>query len=122
MAGIGKALSGFGKAYKKFKTRHGPKPGPENKFKYQGRDPTKESKFDWIDRMDAKEAWEAGEKPPFPIGKTVKRMLQGTAAGVTGLLVHGKVKKKLKEKKAEADKRKRGVWGVKRKSIKKEEQ
>jgi hypothetical protein len=122
MAGIGAAFKGVGKAYTKFKTRHGPKPGPENKFKYQGRDPTKESKFDWIDRMDAKEAWEAGEKPPFPIGKTVKRMLQGTAAGVTGLLVHGKVKKKLKEKKAEADKRKRGVWGVKRKSIKKEEQ
>ena len=25
-------LKGMGRAYKKFKTRHGPKPGPENKF------------------------------------------------------------------------------------------
>mgnify|MGYP003154385353 CR=1 FL=1 len=102
MAGIGKALSGFGKAYKKFKTRHGPKPGPENKFKYQGRDPTKESKFDWIDRMDAKEAWEAGEKPPFKVGKMAKRVIQtavGAPIAVIGTsAVVKKVKKKLKKK------------------------
>ena len=102
MAGIGKALSGFGKAYKKFKTRHGPKPGPENKFKYQGRDPTGESKFDYIDRMDAKEAWEAGKKPPFKIGKTAKRIIQTAvgapiAFGGTSAVVK-KVKKKLKKK------------------------
>ena len=109
MAGIGAAFKGVGKAYTKFKTRHGPKPGPENKFKYQGRDPTKESKFDWIDRMDAKEAWEAGEKAPFPIGKLAKRSIQtavGAPIAIVGTsAVVKKVKKKLKEKKEKKDKK-----------------
>ena len=110
MAGIGAALKGVGKAYKKFKTRHGPKPGPENKFKYQGRDPTGESKFDYIDRMDAKEAWEAGEKAPFPIGKLAKRSIQtavGAPIAIVGTsAVVKKVKKKLKERKDKKDQRK----------------
>ena len=109
MAGIGAAFKGVGKAYTKFKTRHGPKPGPENKFKYQGRDPTKESKFDWIDRMDAKEAWEAGEKAPFPIGKLAKRSIQtavGAPIAIVGTsAVVKKVKKKLKEKKEKKEKK-----------------
>ena len=109
MAGIGAALKGVGKAYKKFKTRHGPKPGPENKFKYQGRDPTGESKFDYIDRIAAKEAWEAGEKAPFPIGKLAKRSIQtavGAPIAIVGTsAVVKKVKKKLKEKKEKKEKK-----------------
>ena len=108
MAGIGAAFKGVGKAYTKFKTRHGPKPGPENKFKYQGRDPTKESKFDWIDRMDAKAAWEAGEKPPFKVGKMAKNVIKGAVAlpvGAAGAsYVHGKWKRHLKKKKKDKDK------------------
>ena len=109
MAGIGKALSGFGKAYKKFKTRHGPKPGPENKFKYQGRDPTGEGMFSYVDRMADKEAWEAGKKPPFPIGKLAKRSIQtavGAPIAIVGTsAVVKKVKKKLKEKKEKKEKK-----------------
>ena len=109
MAGIGKALSGFGKAYKKFKTRHGPKPGPENKFKYQGRDPTGEGMFSYVDRMAAKEAWEAGDKAPFPIGKLAKRSIQtavGAPIAIVGTsAVVKKVKKKLKEKKEKKEKK-----------------
>jgi hypothetical protein len=98
MAGIGVALKGIGRAYKKFKTRHGPKPGPENKFKYQGRDPTGESKFDYVDRMDAKAAWEAGEKPPFKVGKMAKRIIQTAVGAPIAIIGASKVKKKLKKK------------------------
>jgi len=92
-------LKGMGRAYTKFKTRHGPKPGPENKFKYQGRDPTKESKFDYIDRIAAKEAHEAGEKPPFKIGKTAKRVIQTAVGAPIAIVGASKVKEKLKKKK-----------------------
>ena len=92
-------LKGMGKAYKAFKTRHGPKPEPGNKFKYQGRDPTAESKFDYIDRIAAKEAHEAGEKPPFKVGKTAKRMIQGAVGAPIAIVGASKVKEKLKKKK-----------------------
>jgi len=94
MAGIGKALSGFGKAYKKFKTRHGPKPGPENKFKYQGRDPTGEGMFSYVDRMAAKVA-----KRSIQTAVGAPIAIVGTSAVVK------KVKKKLKEKKEKKEKK-----------------
>ena len=100
--GLGGVLKGIGKIAKKLKPKKIPKPGPENKFKYQGKDPFKESKFDWIDRMDAKAAWEAGEKPPFKVGKMAKRVIQtavGAPIAVIGTsAVVKKVKKKLKKK------------------------
>ena len=99
MAGVGQALRGIGKAYKKFKTRHGPKPGPENKFKYQGRDPTGEGMFEFVDRHAAKEAHEAGKKAPLPIGKITKRGIQIGAASIPGSYAYGKWKKHLKDKK-----------------------
>tara|TARA_R110002110_G_scaffold213139_2_gene426213 strand:- start:246 stop:560 length:315 start_codon:yes stop_codon:yes gene_type:complete len=104
MAGIGAAFKGVGKAYKKFKTRHGPKPGPENKFKYQGRDPTKENKFDFIDRVAAKEAHEAGEKPPFKIGKLAKRIVQTGVGAPIAIIGASKVKKKLSKHHSKKDK------------------
>ena len=98
MAGIGAALKGVGRAYKRYKGRHGPKPGPENKFKYQGKDPTKESMFDFVDRHAAKDAWEAGKKPPFKIGKTAKRIVQTAVGAPIAIVGASKVKKKLKKK------------------------
>ena len=105
MAGIGAALKGVGKAYKKFKTRHGPKPGPENKFKYQGRDPTGEGMFEFVDRHAAKEAHEAGRKAPLPHGKITKRAIQIGAASIPASYAYGKWKKHLKDKKKKKDKK-----------------
>ena len=103
--GLGGVLKGIGKIAKKLKPKKIPKPGPENKFKYQGKDPFKESKFDWIDRMDAKAAWEAGEKPPFKIGKLAKNILKGTAGAVGGGYAYGKWKRHLKKKKKDKEKK-----------------
>ncbi len=86
---IGKALS---------KKKPVPKPGPENKFKYQGKDPTKESWFDFVDRKDAKAAWESGDRhPPFKVGKMAKNVLKGAAALPVGGYALAKWKKHLKK-------------------------
>ena len=66
LGSVVKGVKNLGKVLSKKKPV--PKPGPQNKFKYQGKDPTKESWFDFVDRKDAKAAWESGDRhPPFKI-------------------------------------------------------
>ena len=103
---IGGVLKGIGKAIGKAvsKKKPVPKPGPENKFKYQGKDPTKESWFDFVDRKDAKAAWESGDRhPPFKVGKMAKNVLKGAAALPVGGYALAKWKKHLKKKNKEKD-------------------
>jgi len=99
----GKSVGGFLKGAKEVaKKVFKKKPKPSKANKWEG-----ESKFDWIDRMDAEEAIAAGEKPPFKIGKTAKNIIKGAVAlpvGAAGAsYAHGKWKKHLKKKKKDKD-------------------
>ena len=94
MAGYGLAKKGLGLLGKALKKK--PKPSKANNW--EG-----ESKFDWIDRMDAEEAISVGEKPPkFKVGKIAKNIVRGAKASVgvgAGSYAYGKWKKHLRDKK-----------------------
>ena len=103
LGSVVKGVKNLGKVLSKKKPV--PKPGPQNKFKYQGKDPTKESWFDFVDRKDAKAAWESGDRhPPFKVGKMAKNVLKGAAALPVGGYALAKWKKHLKKKKKNKEK------------------